>query len=192
MDALLSIALGVGLSAACGFRIFVPLLIVSVASFTGHLDLAGGFNWMGSLPALVVFGTATLFEVVGYYIPWVDNILDTLSGPAAVVAGTMVAASQFGEFDPLLMWSLALIAGGGTAGLLSGTTAVVRGASTVTTAGLGNPIIATVELVGSVFMSLLALVAPLLALLVVLVAIGWLANRLVRRRARAPKPGAPS
>ncbi len=184
METFLSIALGIGLAAACGFRVFVPLLVLSVASVSGHLDLAAGLYWMGTLPALVVFATATLLEVAAYFIPVVDNGLDTISGPAAVLAGTLIAASQFGELDPFLKWSLALIAGGGTAGLLNGTTAVARGASTLTTAGLANPLVALVELGGSLILSLLALLAPLLAFLAVLALAGWGASRLVRRPAR--------
>lgn len=178
MDTVLSIGVGVGLAAACGLRVFVPLLAVSVASLTGHVDLAPGVYWMGTLPALVVFGTATVFEVAAFFVPLVDNLLDTVAAPAAVLAGTLVVASQFGELDPFLRWTLALIAGGGTAGVVNGSTALVRGASTVTTAGLGNPIVAVMELAGAVAMSLLAVLAPFLAFVAVVLVLGWALARL--------------
>ncbi len=169
MDHVVSVAMGLGLAAACGFRVFVPLLVMSIASYSGYLELGSGFEWIGSLPALVTFGTATVLEIAAYYIPWVDNALDTISGPAAVVAGTIVAASTIGDVDPFLKWSLAIIGGGGLAGIVKGSTTMVRGASTVTTAGFANFIVSTLELGGSFLMAVLAVVVPLVALALVVV-----------------------
>jgi hypothetical protein len=176
MELLLSLAVGIGLSAACGFRVFVPLLIAGIAARTGHLDLAAGFEWMASTPALIAFGTATLLEVASYYIPWLDNALDAVASPAAVIAGTLVTASLVADLGPFLKWTLAVIAGGGAAGLIQGGTVLARGMSTTTTAGIGNPLVATAELGGSVITAVLAVVAPFLALLFVLAlvaGVGW-------------------
>jgi hypothetical protein len=101
IEALSSICLGVGLSAACGFRVFVPLLVMSIASLNGHLTLSPGFEWIGTYPALGAFGAATIFEIAGYYVPWIDNLLDTITTPAALVAGTIVTASVVSELSPL-------------------------------------------------------------------------------------------
>src|SRR2546430_1436977 len=117
MEILLTVCLGIGLSAACGFRVFVPMLIMSIASLSGHLSLAHGFEWIGSYPALVSFSVATCLEIAGYYVPWLDHLLDTMATPAAIVAGTIVTASMATEVSPLLKWSLAIIAGGGLAGM---------------------------------------------------------------------------
>lgn len=184
MESILSIAVGIGLSAACGFRVFLPLLLAGVAARWGHFELGGGFAWMGSWPALVAFGTATVVEVVAYYVPWLDHLLDTVAAPAAVAAGVAISASQFVEFDPLWRWSLAIIAGGGVAGLVKGTTMVTRTASTATTGGLGNPLVATLELGASLVTSLLAFLAPLLALGALVVAAGLLVGWWARRRRR--------
>ncbi len=167
METLLSICVGIGLSAACGFRVFVPLLAMSIAAASGHLTLARGFEWVGSYPALVAFSVATVVEITGYYIPWVDNLLDAIATPAAVIAGTLVTASIVTGASPFLKWSLAIIAGGGAAGVVQGTTVVARGASSASTGGLANPLIATIELAGSIFTSLLAILAPLLAVFVI-------------------------
>src|SRR5207247_11030604 len=121
MRPLLSFLVGIGLSAACGFRVFVPLLVVSIASYTGHLHLSSGFEWMGSTAALIAFAPATALEIAGYYVPWVDNLLDTIASPAAVIAGTLITASLVAGMRPLLKWALAVIAGGGVAGLVRGT-----------------------------------------------------------------------
>src|SRR5205814_3692163 len=150
MENLLSICLGIGLSAACGFRIFVPMLVMSIAALSGHLSLAHGFEWIGSYPALIAFSVATCLEIAGYYIPWVDHLLDTVATPAAIVAGTIVTASMVADVSPFLKWTLAIIAGGGAAGMVQGTTVLARGASGATTAGLANPVVATAELAGSV------------------------------------------
>src|SRR5215510_9966335 len=163
MEQVLSVCVGIGLSAACGFRIFVPLLIMSLASLSGHMALAHGFEWIGTYPAMVAFSVATCLEIAGYYIPWVDHLLDTLATPAAIVAGTIITAAMVTNTSPMLKWTLAAIAGGGAAGLVQGTTVLARGVSTATTGGLGNPFFATIELGGALFTSILALLAPLLA-----------------------------
>src|SRR6266699_2109248 len=110
METLLSICVGIGLSAACGFRVFVPLLVMSIAALSGHLALAHGFEWIGSYPALVAFAVATCLEITGYYIPWVDHLLDTVATPAAIIAGTLVSASLVADVSPFLRWALAIIA----------------------------------------------------------------------------------
>jgi hypothetical protein len=184
LDLALSIALGVGLAAATGFRVFLPMLVVSAAAYTGHLPLSENFAWLGTPSALTMLGVAALVEILAYYIPGVDNLLDTLATPAAVVAGTLVSAAVITDLPPMLKWTTAIIAGGGVAGLTQGVTALLRAKSTVLTAGVGNPVIATAELGGSLLVSLLALAAPLIALLVVIVFL-WLAMRLIRRIARS-------
>ncbi len=160
MDTLTSIFLGIGLSAACGFRVFVPMLFMSVAALSGHLTLAAGFQWIGTYPALLTFACATMLEIGGYYIPWLDHLLDTMATPAAIVAGAVATASMVTSMDPMLKWTLAIIAGGGAAGIVQGTTVLARAASTATTGGLGNPIVATIELGGAVLTTLMALILP--------------------------------
>lgn len=164
MEHALSICLGLGLAAAAGFRVFVPLLVMSVAAYTGHLELGQGFRWIGTFPAMVAFTTATALEIGAYYVPWLDNLLDGISGPAAVVAGSIVAASTFTEMDPLLKWSLAIIGGGGLAGMVKGTTTLTRGASTATTGGFANWILSSFELGASLLLSTFAILLPLVAI----------------------------
>lgn len=169
MEILLSACLGVGLSAACGFRVFVPLLAMSIASLSGHLTLSPGFQWIGTYPACIAFATATILEVAAYYIPWVDNLMDSIAAPAAVLAGTIVAASSIVDVDPLVKWSLAIIAGGGTAAIFHGATTLLRVASTSVTGGLGNHAVATTELGVASCLSILAITLPLVSGAVVLV-----------------------
>jgi hypothetical protein len=183
METLLSACAGLGLSAACGFRVFVPLLVMSIASLSGHLPLAHGFEWIGTYPALVAFAVATCIEVLGYYIPWVDHALDTIATPAAVMAGTLVTASLVTDVGPFWKWSLAIIAGGGSAGLVQGTTVVARGASLAGTAGLANPLVATLELAGAVVTSVLAIVVPLLVLVLLAVFLVVVGRKFLRKRA---------
>ena len=182
METLLSLSIGLGLSAAVGFRIFVPLLVMSLAARTGYLELGSGFDWIASAPALIAFALATVLEIGAYYIPFLDNLLDTIAGPAAVLAGILVSASVVTGMDPFLRWTLAVIAGGGIAGTVQGLTTGARGVSTVTTGGIGNPVLSTLELGGSAALSLLAIVLPLLALAGVLVLVAMLIA-LGRRRA---------
>jgi len=192
MENLLAISLGIGLSAACGFRVFVPLLVMSVASFSGHLTLAPGFQWIGTYPALITFSVATVVEIGGYYIPWVDHLLDTMATPAAIVAGTVITAAMVSNTSPMLKWTLAAIAGGGAAGLVQGTTVLARGVSTATTGGLGNPFFATIELGGALFTSILALLVPLLAVGLIAVFLFVVGRKVVQKTARVQpvQPGA--
>ncbi|HWH72269.1 MAG TPA: DUF4126 domain-containing protein [Candidatus Sulfotelmatobacter sp.] len=187
MDTVLSICLGIGLSAACGFRVFVPMLVMSIAALSGHLTLAPGFAWIGTYPALITFAVATGLEIAGYYVPWVDHLLDTVATPAAIVAGTIITASMVTDMSPMMKWSLALIAGGGTAGLVQGSTVLVRAASSATTGGLANPLFATIELGGSVITSIAALLVPVLAAGLILGGL-LVTSRMLWRKVRKPQP----
>tara|TARA_B110000263_G_scaffold19562_1_gene15521 strand:- start:30 stop:620 length:591 start_codon:yes stop_codon:yes gene_type:complete len=178
MEAIMSIMIGVALSATCGFRVFVPLLAVNIgtraldADGQPRIELAGGFDWLSSDIALIVFLVATLFEIGGYYIPWIDNLLDTIASPASIVAGTVITASFVTGMDPWLQWLLGVIAGGGAAGAVQATTVVARAGSTVTTGGLGNPIVASVETSGAFLGAALSIVAVKFAIVVFVLLLG--------------------
>jgi hypothetical protein len=185
MEAFLSVCLGLGLSAACGFRVFVPLLVMNLASRAGYLSLSGGFEWIGETPALIAFAGATVLEVAAYYVPWLDNLLDSVASPAAVVAGVLVTASVVTGLDPALKWMLAAIAGGGVAGAVQALTVGTRKLSALTTAGFGNPLVSTVEIGGSLALALLAVALPILALAAVVGGLIVVGRRLLRRRSVA-------
>jgi hypothetical protein len=180
METLLALCVGIGLSAACGFRVFVPLLVMSIGSYSGHLQLASGFQWIGSQPALIALAAATALEIGGYYVPWLDHVLDTIATPAAVTAGTIVTASMVGDVSPFLKWSLAVIAGGGIAGAVQASTVVLRGFSTAGTGGLANPIFATAELGGSLITTIAALFAPVLTVGLIILVVFVLAKKLLQ------------
>jgi len=136
----------------------------------------------------VTFSVATCLEIAGYYIPWVDHLLDTVASPAAIIAGIVVTASVATDLSPLLKWTLAVIAGGGVAGVVQATTVVTRGASTLTTGGFGNPLVATLELAGSVATSVMAFLAPPLVAILVVVFLLIFGRKLCRKIQR-PQPG---
>ncbi len=182
MQFLLSLFIGIGLSATCGLRVFLPLLGMSIATRAGHLQLAEGFMWIGSWPALIVFAVATICEIVAYYVPWLDNLLDSVASLAAVTAGTIVTASVVSDVSPMLRWSLGIIAGGGTAAIFQAGTVVARMASTATTGGVGNPAVSTAELGGSIQGTILALLRPLLAVIIVVLIAFFLIRAIVRFR----------
>jgi hypothetical protein len=190
-DLALSIALGVGLAAAAGFRVFLPLLVMSAASLTGHLPVGEGFAWLATPTALAMLSAAALVEVVAYYIPGVDNLLDALAAPAAIIAGVIASAAVMTDLPPIVKWTTAVIAGGGAAGLIHGAGAALRASSTLGTGGLGNPVVATAELAGSLVVSLLALAAPLVAL-ALLGIIGLAALSVLRRFLRRAPTAADS
>ncbi|MFD2826178.1 DUF4126 domain-containing protein [Leeuwenhoekiella polynyae] len=176
MEIVFSICLGIGLAAAAGFRVFLPLLALSIAAYFDVLDLTEGWAWLGSLQTLILLGVASVFEILAYYIPWFDNALDTISVPLASFAGTILFFVTLGDFEPWVSWSLAIIGGGGTAGLIAGSTATVRAASSATTLGFANPIFSTLEAIVSTILSILAIFIPILAALLVF----YLSYRIVK------------
>jgi hypothetical protein len=183
LDLGMSMALGIGLAAATGFRLFLPFLVLSIAAWTGHVNLNENFAWLGTPAAVIMLGTAAIAEIAAFYIPGVDNLLDTLATPGAVAAGTIASAAVMTDVPPMLKWTAAIIAGGGVAGVTQGLTAMLRAKSTVFTGGLGNSAVATAELGGATLISILALAAPVAALALV-VLFFWLAFRLIRSLAR--------
>jgi hypothetical protein len=186
-DLALSIILGIALAAATGLRVFLPMLIASGAAYTGHLHLDDGFAWLGSPSALIMLSVASLVEVAAYAIPFVDNLLDVVSAPAAFIAGTIPSAAVMTDMPPMVKWTAAVIAGGGVAGLTRGSIGILRAHSTVLTGGLGNVVISLAELGGATFISFLALAAPLAAIALVALLL-YVAIRLLRRLPRRAKP----
>jgi hypothetical protein len=180
-ESALAVIVGVGLAASCGFRVFVPLLVVSGAANAGYLEVAENLKWLASPAALVAFAVASVAEVGAYYVPWLDNALDAIASPLSVVAGAILFAASVAGFDPFWQWSLAIIAGGGAAAVVQGGTVAGRLASTATTGGLANFVVNTVETVFGVAFSVLAIVVPVVALvlLVVVVAVMYYVGRRV-------------
>ena len=173
LTAAISVALGIGLAAATGFRVFLPLLIAALAARFGHLPLNDAFGWLATAPALFTLGSAAVLETLAYYIPGVDHALDVIASPAAVAAGIVASASVMTDVPAAVMWPVAIIAGGGIAGLTKGSTAVVRAKSAALTGGLANPVISTVETVGATGIALLAVVVPLICVGLVGVLLYW-------------------
>jgi hypothetical protein len=182
MELVLSICLGIGLSAACGFRVFVPLLAMSIAALAGHLGLAPGFEWIGTWPAFACFLTATILEVAAYYVPWLDNLLDSIATPAAVVAGTIITAAVISDMSPLMKWSLAVIGGGGTAGVIQASSVALRGTSSLATGGLANWTVSSAELAASIGTTILSGLLPIITALAATVLVVVLLAICVRRR----------
>jgi Domain of unknown function (DUF4126) len=182
-DALLSLAIGIGLAAATGMRVFVPLLVLGITARMDWLHLSPGFDWLSSWPAIIALAVAAVLEVGAYYIPLVDNFLDLLAGPLAVMAGIVATAAVVTDLPPLIRWSVAIVAGGGTAGIVQTVMSVVRLKSTALTAGFGNFMVSTFELMASFAASVVAILAPLIAILVVM---GIVVVFLALTRSRTP------
>ena len=173
METFLSVLTGIGVAAACGFRVFVPLLALGLAGRWGVLPLNDSLALLSSVWALIALGTAALLEVVAYYVPWLDNALDVAAAPAAVMAGVLASAAAITDLPPVLTWGIALIGGGGAAGLLHGATSVLRLKSTALTGGVGNPVVSTGELLGALVTSALALLVPVVGAIVLVLVVAW-------------------
>lgn len=183
METILGLCVGIGLSAACGFRVFVPLLVMSIASLMGWFEPMKGFEWLAMPTVCVALGIATFFEIGAYYIPWVDNLLDSIATPAALVAGTMsTMAVSSGEMSQFVGWASALIVGGGTATAVQMSTVAVRGLSTATTGGIANPVVSTGEWIGAFVVSILAFIVPVLVVIVFIIALIWVVRWIYKKK----------
>lgn len=186
----LPLFLGLGLAAACGFRAFLPLLLLSAAV---HFDLAGlsvnqSFAWIGSTNALIALSIAAAVELLADVIPYVDNLVSLIGNVTGPVAGAVAAGSVFTSADPSTAAIAGIIVGAPTALAFSATQTGVRAVSTATTGGIANPFISVIESTLTFFMALLAILLPILIpiALAALLYVAWrLMRRLRRRRAVA-------
>jgi hypothetical protein len=171
MESALAVIVGIGLAASCGFRVFVPLLVVSGAANAGYFEVAENLRWLASPAARIAFAVASVVEIGAYYVPWLDNLLDAIASPLSVVAGAILFAASVAGLEPFWQWSLAIIAGGGAAATVQGGTVAARLASTATTGGLANFVVNTVETMFGAAFSVLAIVVPVAALVLLLVVV---------------------
>ena len=173
MEIAFAVMAGIALSATSGFRVFVPFLVLSIANLTGMLDLNQSFAWIGTYPALATFGVATLVEILAYFIPWVDNVLNAISAPASVIAGTVLTYALVGDLAPGFAWIISIIGGGGVSLISRAISGIVHAGSAVASAGTANPAVSLAESVGTAVMSILAIVAPIIVILLLLLLISW-------------------
>jgi hypothetical protein len=186
IETISAVALGIGLSASAGFRVFIPLLVAGLASHFGILSLGDSFQWMSSTPALICFGVASILEVLAYYIPFVDNLIDTIATPLSVGAGTLLMTSVFPAESEWMKWVMGFIVGGGAAAAIQSGSAITRLLSSQFTAGTGNLVVSTTEGVAATGFSILSLVIPIfvaiLIIVFIIIIIRTLYKRLLKRR----------
>ena len=180
MDVFLALCAGLGLAAACGLRVFLPLFVAAIAVRAGALPIGPHFEWMGSNAAIILFGTACIVEIVGFLVPWVDHALDLLSAPLAAVAGAVLMTSQLlggttgadGVFVPLLhpavAWSLGIVAGATTASGVEAASIAGRISSSVLTIGWLNPIYGMFETALAFVITIITILVPVIAGIAVL------------------------
>ena len=186
---MMSVCLGIALSACCGFRIFIPLLATSIAVYNGWMDVSPDMQWMGGVPAIISFSTAAILEISAYYVPFLDNMLDFIAAPLAVIAGTLLAASliPFPENEPLFRWGLGLLAGGATAGTIQLGTGLIRIFSTKATVGAGNALIASAENTVALTGTLLSFIIPVFMAILLVLLVFWVLFRALRKVIRHEK-----
>jgi len=181
-SSIVALSLGLGLSAACGFRVFIPPLAMGVGARADLIDLGESWSWMGETWVMAIFAVATLLEIGAYYIPWLDNLMDTITTPSAIIAGIIVTSSSLDGMDPTLQWILAIVAGGGTSGTIQLGTVATRAVSTATTGGIANPLVSTVEAGACILCTILALLLPVIAAFLVVALMFVAINKIVNRK----------
>jgi len=185
MGSIAAIFLGLGLAAACGFRAFLPPLIIGIFSREDLITLSDSWQWLSSNWAIALFATAALFEICAYFLPWLDNLLDIIATPSAITAGTILTCASLDGINPSLQWILALMTGVGLTGSVQLSSVLIRGLSTATTGGIGNPIVNFIEILMSIILTILAILIPILA--IALIGIMFLLMRELIKRLRRKK-----
>ena len=182
---ILAALMGLSLASASGFRVFLPPFLLSIAVRTDtlvNLDLSDtSFAIFDSNAAVLVLGIACLAEFAAYYVPWLDNLLDTIATPAAVLSGVGMSSMVLVGTDPIMQWSFAIIAGGGSAGIIQLTTVAIRGLSSTFTLGFGNSFVASGENIASVVLTIAALLAPLIAAIFAIIIILLLVRQVTKK-----------
>lgn len=185
MEIFISICIGIGLAASSGFRIFIPLLAANIAALTGFHQFGNSFEWLNGWTAFYILLSASIVEIVAYYIPWIDNILDHIAMPVAVAAGTLLSASFISaDWQPVFKWALALLAGGGTAGVIHSGMGLLRLGSTAATGGIGNPVVTTAENGASIGFSVMALLVPVLVFIIALMLVLYIVRKMMKLKLR--------
>jgi len=186
MELFLAFSLGLGLAAASGFRVFLPPFLYGLAIRFDYTPLdipvQGASEWMSSDVGLILLGSAMVLEILAYYIPWLDNLMDTIASPAAMISGIVMLSSTLVETDPFVQWSLSIIIGGGVSGTIQIGTVSIRALSTMTTGGIANPLISTAEAGACAVCTILAILLPLLALIFSLIALVFSVKFILNRK----------
>lgn len=177
-----AIALGIGLSASTGFRVFLPLLVAGIAARLGFLPVNESFAWLESTPALAALSVATIIEIIAYYIPFIDNLLDSIAMPLAIGAGTLLAASVIPVDNSFLKWLMSIVIGGGASATVQGGLATLRLVSSGTTAGIANPVISTGENAAAVGVSVLAIAIPVLIAGLVIILMIFILRKIFKKK----------
>lgn len=193
IQAVTAAALGIALAACCGFRVFLPMLVAGLVSRFELFHFSESFHWLSTTPALICLGAATLLEMTAYYIPFVDNLLDTIAAPSAAIAGTLLATSVIPIENEWMKWIIGIVAGGGGAGLISSGTGLLRLLSSKTTLGTGNAVVATGENTAALGGALLSFLVPVVMAILFLLLFIWVIRKLFKkfrnRGLRHPPPG---
>lgn len=188
METLIAVSVGLGLAAAAGMRVFLPLFVLGLAGSSGVVPLASGWEWVASSAALLGLGTAMALEIAAYYVPWVDQALDVVATPAAVIAGMIATASVLVDVPPLLKWAVVIVGGGGVAGLTQGMSVLTRLKSTTLTGGMANPVVSTGEWVGALVVAVMAVLLPFIGLALSAMLLVYLVRRARRLRRASARP----
>ena len=190
MDFLLALSLGLGLAAASGFRVFLPPFLYGLTIRFDYtpidIPVQGASEWMSSDIGLVLLGSAMVLEILAYYVRWLDNLMDTIASPAAMLAGGAMVYS-LGDTSPIVQWTLSIIAGGGVSGTIQIGTVSVRALSTMTTGGIANPLVSTAEAGACIFCTVLAILLPILALLLTVFALVFSVKYIKKLREKSTK-----
>ena len=191
MDFLLALSLGLGLAAASGFRVFLPPFLYGLTIRFDYtpidIPVQGASEWMSSDIGLVLLGSAMVLEILAYYVPWLDNLMDTIASPAAMLAGGAMVYSTLGDTSPIVQWTLSIIAGGGVSGTIQIGTVSVRALSTMPTGGIANPLVSTAEAGACIFCTVLAILLPILALLLTVFAVVFSVKYIKKLREKSTK-----
>ncbi|HMM40971.1 MAG TPA: DUF4126 domain-containing protein [Thermomicrobiales bacterium] len=179
---------GLGLAMPAGLNAYIPLLAIALADrYTGLIQLAAPYDAVASPWAIAIIGVLLGIEIIADKIPIVDHINDLIQSfirPAAGAVLVMASTDAVNSINPVLAMILGLVVAGGVHTAKS----TFRPVVTATTGGVGNPVVSATEDGAAICLSVIALVAPVLIAIAILLAASFALMVLRRRRRQRASP----
>lgn len=180
----MDILTGITLAAPAGLNAYIPLLAVALSQHKGWLHLSGPYAHMGDWWFIALVTVLLIVEIVADKVPAVDHVNDVIQTFVRPAAGGLlaVAASGQGKLEPWLLLLAGVLIAGGVHAVKASARPFINGLS----GGAGGPLTSMVEDVGAMGMSIVAIAAPVIGAVLVVVTIGgsvWGVSAWRRRRA---------
>ena len=183
----LGILTAFGLSASAGLNAYIPLLVVALlAKFTHLIELSKPWDTLTSWWIIALLIVLSLIEFFADKVPAVNHMNDLIQTIIRPTAGAILFAASahvLTEVSPVLSVGAGLLIAGGVHAAKS---LAIRPAVTAATGGLANIPVSIAEDLTSTFVSILAVIVPVLIACILILITAWIIWRMYRRSRAIP------